>query len=180
MSGALLPLRGQMHHWGTCAATHSNRRPRRRQHSRNGQRPRCLPTRCCSGFLFMGEPGGLHRVCAVLTWRCRYASKSTKTTLTEIAMPPPGFTPLPHQERLRACPLPASPQQAAKDIPGEKPVFLDNKHERTRQLPTIHAEASGDLSSYWGGYGFTRRGPITQSVLQDNRSRLIRYSPWVR
>ncbi|EIN11117.1 glycoside hydrolase family 18 protein [Punctularia strigosozonata HHB-11173 SS5] len=59
-----------------------------------------------------------------------YVSKSTKTTLTKIAMPPAGFVPSIHQAR---------------------PVFLNNKHERARPSTTIHAEAAaGDLSSYFG------------------------------
>ncbi|KAI0684997.1 glycoside hydrolase superfamily [Cytidiella melzeri] len=83
-----------------------------------------------------------------------YVSESTATTLTGIAIPPPGFNVQKYKERLLGLPtrnpVPMCPLvwEAFK----EKPNFLEGKHNRTKQKQkTIEVEAgNGDLSSYYG------------------------------
>ncbi len=88
-----------------------------------------------------------------------YVSQSTKTTLTDIAIPPPGFNVQKYRERVLglptrnpvlACPL----VKEAYDGASEPPNFLDGNHDRSKlreKTKTIEAKAgNGDLSSYFG------------------------------
>ena len=83
-----------------------------------------------------------------------YVSKSKSTTLTGIAFPPPGFDVQKYKEQVLGLPTrnpaPSCPLEQEKF--DEPPNFLDGKHEH-RGKPKegdISAEATGDLSSYYG------------------------------
>ena len=87
-----------------------------------------------------------------------YVSQSTKTTLTDIAIPKPGFDVQKYRERVLGLPtrnpvLMCPIVKEAYEGEGE-PTFLDGKHDRDIQkkmTKTIEAKAgNGDLSSYFG------------------------------
>lgn len=84
-----------------------------------------------------------------------YVSQSTATTLTGIALPPPGFDVKQYRERVLQLPgtrslAPACPLVREKF--DEEPNFLDGKHERVKtERANVEATATlGDLSSYYG------------------------------
>ncbi|KAH9947184.1 glycoside hydrolase family 18 protein [Amylocystis lapponica] len=101
-----------------------------------------------------------------------YVSQSTKTTLQDIARPPPGFAPAEHRQRVLGLPGTGAPlacalpdKTEASGGPRGTPTFLNNAHSRkqakARTLARARAEqdagvgevlakAAGDLSSYWG------------------------------
>jgi chitinase len=82
-----------------------------------------------------------------------YVSQSTATTLTGIAIPPPGFNVQKYRERVLGLPTrnPVPMCPLVREAFEEEPNFLDGKHDRTKQMEKrIEAKATGDLSSYFG------------------------------
>ncbi|KAI0774706.1 glycoside hydrolase family 18 protein [Trametes elegans] len=94
-----------------------------------------------------------------------YVSQSTKTTLQHIARPPAGFQVKEYKEKVLglperglACPLPSEEQNEVTPQEGSESnkLGLSGNHERVKGLGTttekqdVHAEAAGDLSSYFG------------------------------
>ncbi|EJF62190.1 glycoside hydrolase family 18 protein [Dichomitus squalens LYAD-421 SS1] len=87
-----------------------------------------------------------------------YVSQSTKTTLEDIARPPVGFDVKAYKEQVLglpdrglACPLPRVKEDAQGEEEGGEPNALHGKHERSKgKKKDVSAEASGDLSSYFG------------------------------
>ncbi len=85
-----------------------------------------------------------------------YVSKSTKTTLQQIAMPPAGFDVQAYKEQVLrlpnrglSCPLPQIEEvQDGETKEEEKPNPLRGAHARSKvKSEEVKAEAAGDLSS---------------------------------
>ena len=82
-----------------------------------------------------------------------YVSNSTATTLTGIAMPPPGHDPRKYKERVLGLPTknPVIACPLVRETFKEDPNFLDGKHERSKlRTDGAKTSAAGDLSSYYG------------------------------
>ncbi|KIP06174.1 glycoside hydrolase family 18 protein [Phlebiopsis gigantea 11061_1 CR5-6] len=84
-----------------------------------------------------------------------YVSKSSATTLTGIALPPPGFDVQQYRERVLQLPrrgvAPACP--LVRETFDAEPNFLDGAHARATHpadTKAVRAAAAGDLSSYYG------------------------------